>query len=203
MWEKVVKNSYSISCYNPNLYPIFTKKFKEKNKLIIPINHDNLYKSGIILPNLIYSYIHFLNLIYSYIQLHKCIQETPIKKIQISNIAYVLCTFLFFFPMGNMRIYYPPPSILHASSPPSLLLCHLLLLIHSQSPFIGTFEPWNGIEIFWIFPSPSRSPSLPLPSLTRSQSLSKGNFEPWNGINKFLGSLPLLFPSLRFLLQLS
>ena len=35
MWEKVVKNSYSINCYNPNLYPIFTKKFKEKNKLTL------------------------------------------------------------------------------------------------------------------------------------------------------------------------
>ena len=99
MWEKVVKNSYSISCYNPNLYPIFTKKFKEKNKLIISINHDNPYKSRIILPNLIYNYINFLNLIYSYIQLHKCIQETLIKKIQISNIAYVVY-FLLFFPYG-------------------------------------------------------------------------------------------------------
>ena len=79
-------NTTTIYCsYNSNLYPIFTKKFKEKNKLIIPINQDNPYKSGIILPNLIYSYTHFPNLIYSYILLHKYIQETPIRKIQISN----------------------------------------------------------------------------------------------------------------------
>ena len=30
MWEKMVKDSYSISCYNLNLYLIFTKKFKGK-----------------------------------------------------------------------------------------------------------------------------------------------------------------------------
>ena len=44
LWEKTVKDSYLISFYNPNLYLIFTKKFKEKNKLIIPINRDNPYK---------------------------------------------------------------------------------------------------------------------------------------------------------------
>ena len=30
MWEKMVKDSYSINCYNLNLYLIFTKKFKGK-----------------------------------------------------------------------------------------------------------------------------------------------------------------------------
>ena len=94
LWEKVVKNSYSISCYNPNLYPIFTKKFKEINKLIIPINHDYTYKSGIILPNLIYSYTQFPNLIYNYIQLHKYIQKTPNRKIQLSNSSSYSCGYL-------------------------------------------------------------------------------------------------------------
>ena len=30
MWEKMVKDSYSSSCYDLNLYLIFTKKFKGK-----------------------------------------------------------------------------------------------------------------------------------------------------------------------------
>ena len=30
MWEKMVKDSYSMICYNLNLYLIFTKKFKGK-----------------------------------------------------------------------------------------------------------------------------------------------------------------------------
>ena len=76
---------------------IFTKKFKEKNKLIIPINQDNPYKLDIILPNLIYSYAHFPNLIYNY-RLHKYMQETSNRKIQISNTLlklvnrYYLCS---------------------------------------------------------------------------------------------------------------
>ena len=64
IWEKMVKDSYSISCYNPNSYLIFTKKLKEK-KLIIPINQDNPYKLEIVLLNIIYSYTHFSNLIYN------------------------------------------------------------------------------------------------------------------------------------------
>ena len=38
IWEKMVKDSYSISCYNPNSYLIFTKKLKEKKT-------NNPYKS--------------------------------------------------------------------------------------------------------------------------------------------------------------
>ena len=30
MWEKMVKDSYSITCYDLNLYLIFTKKIKGK-----------------------------------------------------------------------------------------------------------------------------------------------------------------------------
>ena len=30
MWEKMVKDSYSSSCYDLNLYLIFTNKFKGK-----------------------------------------------------------------------------------------------------------------------------------------------------------------------------
>ena len=59
IWEKMVKkNCYSISCYNSTLYLILTEKLNEINKLIIPINQDNHYKLGIILPNLIYNYTH-------------------------------------------------------------------------------------------------------------------------------------------------
>ena len=67
------------------IYILYLQRNLRKKKLIIPINQDNPYKSGIILLNVIYSYTHFPNLIYNYILLHKYIQETPMRKIQISN----------------------------------------------------------------------------------------------------------------------
>ena len=75
MWEKVVKILIQSAIYI--LY--LQRNLRKKNKLIIPINQDNPYKSEIILLN-----THFPNLIYNYI-LHKYIQETSNRKIQVSN----------------------------------------------------------------------------------------------------------------------
>ena len=69
----MVLNSYLISC--DNLYPIL----KEINKLAIPINQNNPKKWGIILPNLIYNYMHNFKYIYIYIQ------KTSNSKIQNSK----------------------------------------------------------------------------------------------------------------------
>lgn len=47
LWQKMVLNSFSINCYNSSLHPIYTEKLKEVNKLTIPINKENPYKSVI------------------------------------------------------------------------------------------------------------------------------------------------------------
>lgn len=38
LWQKMVLNSFSISCYISSLHPIYTEKLKEVDKLTIPIN---------------------------------------------------------------------------------------------------------------------------------------------------------------------